>query len=87
MPQFYIMFIQGSDFIKAAGNGDTATMERLLKRNPHLINYKGLVRRVNGRSIILTCMLRAIISIFSPGSYTNIYPPAFSADDSLNDET
>ena len=51
MPQFYIIFIQGSELIKAAGNGDTATVERLLKRNPHLINYKGSVRRVKERSI------------------------------------
>ena len=44
------MFIQGEELIAAAGNGDTTTVEMLLKGNPHLVNYKGSVRRVEIRS-------------------------------------
>ena len=45
------MFIQGEELIAAAGNGDTTTVEMLLKGNPYLVNYKGSVRRVEEHTI------------------------------------
>jgi len=45
VPLFCFMFIQGEELIDASRNGNMATVERLLKDNPHLVNYKDSVRR------------------------------------------
>jgi hypothetical protein len=40
------MFIQGQQLKSASRDGDMTTVERLLKEDPHLVNYKGgYVRR------------------------------------------
>ena len=46
MSLFCFMFIQGQQLKSASRDGDMTTVERLLKEDPHLVNYKGgYVRR------------------------------------------
>jgi hypothetical protein len=77
---FLFYFIQqGEELISATMNGDKAAVERLLKENPSLISYKGVVSREESSyttTYLCSMSIYMLVLAHHPTSYytTCIYP-------------